>query len=89
MKRNEGTRPGDTRSNTAWGSGKIVGGVAVIAAAVALIAPGTAGAYSSPSTTRSYSMLPAPIAPVLAPTTTDDTSASTVSWGDVSWGDVV
>ncbi|MDQ2983354.1 MAG: hypothetical protein M3R70_05455 [Actinomycetota bacterium] len=81
-------RRAEARSNAVWGSGKIAGGVAVIAATMALIAPGVASAYVLPPRIAPVIVsLPPPIAPVEAPAPTVAPVLAAVSWGDVSWGD--
>ncbi|MGB2952326.1 MAG: hypothetical protein WBB74_02900 [Gaiellaceae bacterium] len=85
MQRIEGTK-GGKRTSATWGSKK-VGLIVAAVAAISLAAPGVASATTY---SRSYSsLLPPPIAPVLAPTVDPALVIGAVSWSDVSWSDSV
>jgi hypothetical protein len=93
MARHEGNTRGNGRSNAVWGSGKIAAVAAALVAAIALVAPGTAGATTG-SGLKAYSASgSAPVTVSFNSSMIVDlsgsagTSGETVSWSDVSWSD--
>ena len=78
------------RSNAMWGSKKI-GGVIALVAALAMTAPASALASNSSKAYSSYmySHTYTYTAPASAPSYTSGDSVGDVSWSDVSWSDSV
>ena len=93
MARHEGISVRNDRRNAVWGSGKIAGVAAALVAAIAVAAPGTAGAAGGPSV-KAYSVSgsSAVIAGYNSSMAVDlsgpgSGSVDAVSWSDVSWSD--
>lgn len=93
MARHEGTTRGNGRPNAVWGSGKIAAVAAALVAAIALVAPGTAGATTG-NGLKAYSTSggSAVIVSFNSSMVVDlygsaGATGETVSWSDVSWSD--
>jgi hypothetical protein len=93
MARHEGIIVRNDRRNAVWGSGKIAGLAAAVVAAIAVAAPGTAGAASG-SSVKAYNVSgsSAVIVGYNSSMAVDlsapgSGSGDAVSWSDVSWSD--